>query len=88
MVDRHLGKVEVRGSSPRRSIGKIKNHCKRFVALHSDNDPYVSLRYADIFRKNLNAEVIIQHNMGHFSGGDGITELPIVFESIMKMLQK
>lgn len=29
---------------------KVKRHCKKFVAIHSDDDPYVSLRYADIFQ--------------------------------------
>jgi len=31
---------------------KIKSHCKEFVAIHSDNDPYVSLHYGDFSRKN------------------------------------
>lgn len=64
---------------------KVKSHCKKFVAIHSDDDPYVSLRYADIFKEKLNAEVIIEHNMKHFSGGDGIIELPVALDSVLKM---
>ena len=64
---------------------KINSHCKNFVAIHSDNDSAVPLKYADGFVKHLNAEVIIQHNMGHFGGDDGITELPIVLNSILKI---
>ena len=41
---------------------KIKSHCDKFVAIHSDNDYYVSLHYADLFKENLGAEVLIQHN--------------------------
>lgn len=64
---------------------KIKNYCNKFVAIHSDNDPYVSLYYGDIFKEKLNAEVIVEHNMRHFSGGDGINQLPVVLESVLKI---
>ena len=64
---------------------KVKSHCKKFVAIHSDDDPYVSLRYADIFKGKLDAEVIIEHNMKHFSGGDGVTELPVALDSLIKL---
>lgn len=63
---------------------KIKSHCRKFVALHSDNDPYVSLHYGDFFRDKLGAEVMIKHNMGHFSGDNGITVLPPVLNAILK----
>lgn len=62
----------------------MKAHCKKFVAIHSDNDPYVSLHYGDFFKENLEAEVIVQHNMKHFSEG-GVNELPITLESIIKI---
>lgn len=66
-------------------FSKIKKHCQKFIAIHSDNDPYVDLRYGDILKKELGAEVIIKHNMRHFSGDDGITQLPIALDSILKM---
>lgn len=64
---------------------KIRSHCENFVAIHSDNDPYVSLEYGDIFKNKINAELIIRHDMKHFSGDDGVTELPIVLESLLKL---
>lgn len=64
---------------------KIKKHCKKFVAIHSDNDPYVPLKHGDIFKEKLNAEVIVKQNMKHFSGDEGMTELPVVLESILKI---
>ena len=35
------------------SFDKIKSHTKKFMAIQSDNDPYVSLADADIFRNKL-----------------------------------
>lgn len=67
---------------------KIIYHCKKFVAIHSDNDPYVPLKYGYIFKEKLNAELIIKHNMKHFSGDDGITELPTALDSILKISTK
>lgn len=66
-------------------FGKVKNHCNKFVAIHSDNDPYVPLRYGDIFKEKLGAEVVIKHNMSHFSGDDGISELPCVLQAVFKI---
>lgn len=64
---------------------KIKSRCQKFIAIHSDNDPYVSLHYADIFKEKLNAKVIIKHDMKHFSGDDGVTKLPVALEIILKI---
>lgn len=66
---------------------KINSRCKKFVAIHSDNDPYVPLRHADIFKEKLNARVIILHNMKHFSGDDGINELPEALNAVLKISQ-
>jgi uncharacterized protein len=66
---------------------KIKSHCKKFVAIHSDNDPYVDLKFGDIFKEKLGAKVIIKHNFGHFSGPidneESCTSLPEVAEEIL-----
>jgi predicted alpha/beta hydrolase family esterase len=64
---------------------KIKSHCKKFVAIHSDNDPYVSLHYGDFFKEKLNAEVIVEHNMKHFCGSEGITILPSALNAVLKI---
>ena len=60
---------------------KIRANCQRFVAINSDNDPYVPLSHAEIFKENLKAEVIIKH-AGHFSASDGITVLPAVLNAL------
>lgn len=74
-------------------LEKVKRQSKNgFIAIHSDNDPYVDLRYADVFKEKLSAEIIIKHNAKHFSGAiegeDSCLELPDVVESIKKLSSK
>ena len=71
-------------------LEKIKSKSKNgFIAIQSDNDPYVDLKYADILKEKLGAEIIIKHNAKHFSGDiegeDSCLELPEVVESIEKL---
>ena len=64
---------------------KILTHTKNFVTIFSDNDSFVPIEDAEIFRKKLEAKVIIEHQKGHFSSEDGIFELPIALESILEL---
>lgn len=49
----------------------------------------MDLKYADIFKEKLGAEIIIKHNAKHFSGAiegeDSCTELPDVVWGIEKL---
>ncbi len=67
----------------------IKSHCDKFVDIASDNDPYVPLRYSDILRDKLGAEIIVKHAMKHFSGAvdgeESCTELPDVVEAVLRL---
>jgi len=54
----------------RPDFNKIKTHCKKFIAIFSDNDPYVPLSDKDIFEKELNAKTLVEHNKDHFPGSD------------------
>lgn len=65
--------------------GKIKSICKKIIAINSDNDDHVPLMHADVFKNRLGAKVIIKHGMKHFCGKDGITELPVALESVLKI---
>jgi uncharacterized protein len=49
---------------------KIKSHCNKWVTIFSDNDPYVPLSDKDIFKEELNAEIIVEHNKDHAPGSD------------------
>lgn len=62
---------------------KTKSHCKEFIAIHSDNDPYVALSYGDVFKEKLGAKLIVEHNIKHFSGDDNIPELPVALDAIL-----
>lgn len=70
--------------------GKIKLGAGKFTAIHSDNDPFVDLRYAKEFEEKLDAKVIIKNAMNHFSGPiknePACIELTDVAESIREMI--
>ncbi len=69
-------------------VKKVASHVSKSIALFSDNDPYVPLDNQDDFRDKLGSEIIVEHNKGHFSGeSDGVTELPIVLQSILTLAQ-
>jgi len=40
---------------------------------------------AKLFEEKIRAKIIIEHNKGHFSGSDGIRQLPIILDEILKM---
>ena len=63
----------------------IKQHCKRFVVIHSDNDPYVPLKHGHIFEEKLGARLIVKKGQKHFSGSEGKKELPVALESVLEM---
>lgn len=64
---------------------KISGICEKVSVLHSDDDYFVSLNYGDIFKKYLNAKLVVMENMGHFSDDRNITQLPILTELIDDM---
>ncbi len=56
------------------------------VCIFSDNDHFVPLDNKNIFKEKLNAEIIVEHNMGHFIEEAGIKELPSALEAVKKMV--
>ena len=66
-------------------LKKVAAHMRASVALFSDNDPYVPLDNQDDFRKEFHSLVIVLHHMGHFSGSDGIKELPVALEALVSI---
>jgi predicted alpha/beta hydrolase family esterase len=63
---------------------KIKNKCK-FVAIFSDNDPYVPLENSEFFRENLGAKIIVESGRGHYTESDGVKEVPLVLEELLEI---
>lgn len=70
----------------------IKQRSNFFVAIHSDDDPYVALNYGKEFKEKLGAKLISKHSMGHFSGSidneNSCTDLPEVTQTILNMSKK
>ena len=65
---------------------KIKQNCKKFYVFHSDNDPYVPLKKAEELAKNLDANLILVKNAGHFNEKAGYTKFELLLENIKKEL--
>ncbi len=61
---------------------KVKSHCRDFICIFSDNDPYVLLANKDIFRVELNAKAIVLKNRYHFDFGNNINNLPEILQFI------
>lgn len=63
---------------------KICSHTDKFLAIFSDNDYFVPLTDAKLFKEKLKAKVIIEHNKGHFNTEDGVKEIKIVVDELSK----
>lgn len=60
---------------------KVKSHADSFVAIFSDNDPYVPfLKNSETYKEKLGAEIILEKGKGHFNDESSITELPILLD--------
>jgi uncharacterized protein len=54
---------------------KIINHTSQFLAIFSDNDPYVPLSDSKIFEEKLKAKILIKDNEEHFNKTEQIKEI-------------
>ena len=61
---------------------RVRERASKFVCIFSDDDDWVPLSEADIFKEMLGAKIIIERGKGHFSGEDDITELPVLLDLI------
>ena len=67
------------------NFDKVKVHTKNFVAVFSENDPYVPMDNRTIFEEGLGCKIIMVGQRGHLGGDDGIIELSRVLEEILNM---
>jgi serine hydrolase len=67
---------------------KVLPHTKRFVAIFSDDDPYVPIADSKVFRAKLRSKIIIEKGLKHINGEAGITKLPVVKNELLKMYKK
>lgn len=64
---------------------KIKRRAKRFVLLHSDDDPYVSLTHGEMLKEKLGGTLVVLPKRGHYntnSKGNDLKEFPELLEII------
>ena len=63
---------------------KIKKMTDNIISIFSDNDPDVSLNETNLFKKRLNAKIIIQKNKEHFTND----KIPIVVKELFKITEQ
>ncbi|MDO8560374.1 MAG: alpha/beta fold hydrolase [bacterium] len=61
----------------------IKAHAGKIIAIHSDHDPYVPLAKGEEFRQQLGAQLHVLTGYRHFSGSEGVTELPAALDAVL-----
>ena len=65
---------------------KIKSASDNFVLILSADDPVVPYEEnKKLFEEKLSTSIIVEYARGHFSGSDGVTELPSALEAILEM---
>lgn len=67
----------------------IKKKAKKFVLIHSDNDPYCPLEHAEFLSEKLAAELVVIKGQKHFSVGsfgETYRQFPFLLELITKKI--
>ena len=64
-------------------LDNVKSHLTSLIVIFSDNDEWVSLSDKEIFKSLLYAKVIVEHNKGHFTKDDGITDFLLVVKEVV-----
>lgn len=57
------------------NLEKAKKHTQNFLAIFSNNDPCVPLSDSELFKRKLNAKIVIKNNEGHFNETQEIKEI-------------
>ena len=67
-------------------FGKARQNLGKSVAIFSDDDPWVPLDNQDDFRDKLGSKIVIERGMRHFSGSDGLKELPAALRAVEEIV--
>lgn len=65
-------------------FSRVLDHCNNFLAIFSENDPYVPVGEAKIFEEKLGAKTITTKDRGHFTN----EEEPIVLTESLKFIHR
>lgn len=64
----------------------IRAKMRKSVAIFSEDDPYVDLENADVFRKKLGSKIVIEKGRGHFTEEEGVFELDSALNCLLEMM--
>lgn len=67
---------------------RARMHARKFCAVFSDNDAWVANESSECFRDHLKARVRVLHDYGHFTGDEGVFQVPEVLDEILQMINK
>ncbi|MFA6073290.1 MAG: alpha/beta hydrolase [Candidatus Woesearchaeota archaeon] len=65
----------------------IKNNCKYFCVINSNDDPYVPLKKGKELSKKINAEFIILKNAGHINTSSNYKTFPFLLNKVLKKIE-
>ncbi|MFZ2484954.1 MAG: alpha/beta hydrolase [Minisyncoccia bacterium] len=69
-----------------RNDEKIRKAVNKAVAIFSDDDPFVLKENWESWKEKVGAEIIVEHNKGHFNEEDpAVWELPSALEAVLEM---
>jgi hypothetical protein len=74
--------------TPPLDYAQVKKKSSAFIAIQSDDDPYVPFARGITMNEKLDATIIPMHNGGHIGLDDGFAELPELLELINDITQK
>lgn len=63
---------------------KINSHCNNIVAVFSNDDPFVPIEDARIFKENLKSKIIIMKGKKHFTKKENLAEIPEILNIFNK----
>jgi len=69
------------------NLKKVRQKARKFIALFSDNDPYVPLKDSKIFKSGLGVKIIIEHNKGHYIENK-TKKIPVVLKELIKIAKR
>lgn len=66
---------------------RVRLAARSFIAIHSDNDPYVPIAQGELLRDTISAQLVIMKNAGHLNAEDGFYQLPVVLEKLHAVMR-
>ena len=59
----------------------------KITAIFSDNDPYVDMLNAHLFKDRLGAKIIVENNKGHYRPEDDANVIPLLVEELLNIVK-